>query len=119
MQWKKKLLKNPEYNKLVKKVNGIQTNDTRNLVIAVEYNTKIDEIEEKIPNHDEYIITQEFDKLTADHFAARLAKEKLATKADIVDFLKKKNFDEKLKNINKKVTSNKTRHTDEGKRKTR
>ena len=33
--------------------------------------------------------TQEFDKLTAGNFAARLAQAKLATKADIADFVKR------------------------------
>ena len=40
--------------------------------------------------------------LTADDFAARLAKEKLATKANIADFIKVIDFNNKLKNINKK-----------------
>ena len=46
-------------------------------------------------------------KLTADHFEARLAQANLATKADIADFIKQKDFGNKLKNINKNVTSNK------------
>ena len=49
-------------------------------------------------------------------FAARLAQAKLATKADIADFVKKTDFDEKLKKNNKKVTSNRTKHV-EGKNK--
>ena len=36
------------------------------------YKTKIDEIENKIPDHGKYITTQEFNKLTSEHFAARL-----------------------------------------------
>ena len=52
--------------------------------------TKIGEIEKKILDHDhsKCITTQEFNKLTADNFAARLAKPKLATKVDITDFVK-------------------------------
>ena len=50
--------------------------------------------------------------MTADNFAARLAQAKLATKTDIVDFVKKAYFDEKLININRKVTLNKTRHVE-------
>ena len=40
----------------------------------IDYNTKVKEIEKKITNHkhDEYIITPEFNKLTAENFAARL-----------------------------------------------
>ena len=33
-------------------------------------NTKISEAESKIPNHDKYITTPKFNKLTAEHFAA-------------------------------------------------
>ena len=36
-----------------------------------------------------------------------LAQANLASKNDIVNFLKKKDFDKKLKNLNKNVTSNK------------
>ena len=36
-------------------------------------------------------------------FAARLTQAKLATKADIADFVKKTDFDEKLKKITKKL----------------
>ena len=32
-------------------------------------NTKISEVENKIPDHAKYITTQEFNKLTAEHFA--------------------------------------------------
>ena len=35
-------------------------------------NTKINEFENKTPNHDKYITTPEFNKLTAESFAARL-----------------------------------------------
>ena len=47
---------------------------------------------------------------TADTLAARLAQASLATKADIGDFVKETDFDNKLNNLNKKVTSNKTKH---------
>ena len=46
----------------------------------------------------------------ADIFITGLAQAKLATKADIVDFVKKTDFDDKLKDLNRKVTSNRTRH---------
>ena len=35
-------------------------------------NTKINKVENKIPNHDKYITTPEFNTLTAESFAARL-----------------------------------------------
>ena len=43
---------------------------------------------------------------------ARLAPVNLATKADITDLLKKADFDDKLKTLNKKVTSCKRKHAD-------
>ena len=68
-----------------------------------DYNTKINEIENKITNHshDKYITTPEFNKLTAEDFAARLAKENLVIKI---------NFHDKLKNLDKKIHSNKAKH---------
>ena len=68
------------YNELVKEVNAIQTTDTSDVVKKVVYNTKTDEIEKKIPNHDKYITTQEFNWLTTEKIAARLKEAKLATK---------------------------------------
>ena len=52
-------------------------------------------------NHDEYITTPEFNKFTAYVFAARLARANLVTKTD---------FDTKLKSIDHKNNSNKTKH---------
>ena len=64
--------------------------DVSNLVKKTDYDTKANEIEKKITNHnhDKYITTPEFNKLTAEHFAARLARENLVTKADFDDKLK-------------------------------
>ena len=45
----------------------------------------------------------------ADNFPDRLAQAKLATEDDTIDFVKKAYFDNKLKNLNKKVTSYKTK----------
>ena len=45
---------------MVKKVNGIQTTDTGNLVKKADYNTKIGEVEKKMLDHDhnnKYITT--------------------------------------------------------------
>ena len=74
------------------------------LVKKVDCNTKINKIEKKIVDldHDRYITNQEFNKLTAEHFAARLKETNLASKNDIDDFLKKKaDFDNKLNNSTK------------------
>ena len=61
-----------------------------------DYNTKINETEKKITDHscDKYITTPEFNKVTAENFTARLTKANLVTKTD---------FDDKLKNLNKKI----------------
>ena len=64
-------------------------------------NTKISEFEKKSPDNSEYITTQEFDKLTAENFAARLKQ------ADSVD---KTEFDNKLTSLNRRITSNKIKH---------
>ena len=92
---------------------SISTTDTTNLVKRkTDYNTKINEIENKTNDHDhaKYITTQEFHKLTAGNFTARLAQTNLASKDDIANFVKKTDFDDKLKTLNKNVTSNKTNH---------
>ena len=52
-------------------------------------------------SHDKYITTQEFNKLTAQNFAARLKQANLLTKTD---------FDDKLKSLNQKINSNKTKN---------
>ena len=52
-------------------------------------------------NHDIYVTTPEFNKLTAKHFSAKLKQANLVTKTD---------FDDKLKNLNQKINLNKTKH---------
>ena len=78
----------------------------------IDYSTKVHETEKKLldHNHDKYITTPEFNKLTAEIFAARLVQADLATRSDIASFVNKTDFDEGLKNLNKKVRSNKTKH---------
>ena len=78
-----------------------------NLVKKIGYNTKIREIEKKVTDHDhdKYITTLEFIKLTTENFAARLAQANLVTKTD---------FDAKLASFNKKINSNKTKHLPAG-----
>ena len=74
-----------------------------NLVKKTDYDTKISELQNKLTdhNHDKYIANPEFNKLTAENFAARLALANLITKTD---------FDAKLSSLNRKITSNKTKH---------
>ena len=77
--------------------------DVSSLVKKTDYNTKVSEIEKKLTdqNHDKYITSPEFNKLTAKNFAARLKQANLVTKTD---------FDDKLKILNQKINSNKTKH---------
>ena len=48
--------------------------------------------------------------LISEHFSTRLAQANLASKNDFATFVKKADFDDKLNNLNKNVTSNKTKH---------
>ena len=77
--------------------------DVSNLVKKRDYGAKILDIENKVTNHDhdKYITTSEFNKLTTENFKARLALDNLVTKTG---------FDAKLQDLNKIVTSNKTKH---------
>ena len=77
--------------------------DVSSLAKKTVYNIKIIDIKNKINNHnyDKYITTPEFNKLGADVFDARLAQANLITKTD---------FDSKLSNLNRKITSNKSKH---------
>ena len=68
-------------------------------------------MERKVDNdHDKYITAQEFNKLILESFAVRLAQANLASKSDIANFVKKADIDDKLKNLNTKVTSSKSKH---------
>ena len=75
--------------------------NTNSLVTATALNTKLSSVENKIPNHDKYITTLEFNKLTAESFAARLKQADLVNKTD---------FDDKLTSFNRGITLNKTKH---------
>ena len=84
-----------------------------NLVQKTDYNTNISEIESKLTtdhDHYEYITTQECNKLALANFSARLAQANLASKNYIANFVKKTDFDDKLRNVNKNVISNETTH---------
>ena len=54
-------------------------------------------VENKIPDHIKDITTPEFNKLTAEIFANRLAQANLLSKKDIATFIRKTDFDDKLK----------------------
>ena len=74
----------------------IKITNVSNLAKKTGYGTKVNEIEKKITDHkhDKYITTPEFNKLTEENFAARLAKANLVTKID---------FYNKLSSLNRKI----------------
>ena len=77
--------------------------DDSNLVKKTDYNTKVTEIENKLNNHNhgKYIATPEFNNSAADVFNTRLSQTHLVKKTD---------FDGKLSSLNKRVSTNKTKH---------
>ena len=70
------------------------------ILLKTDYDTNVIQIEQKITDHchDKYITTPEFNKLTLEILQARLAQANLVTKTD---------FDNKLINLNKKLTETK------------
>ena len=60
-------------------------------------------------DHDKYITTPELN-LTAETFPAKIAEANLPSKSDIAYFVKNTDFDDRLKQLNKKVTLNKIKH---------
>ena len=87
-----------------------------NLATTAALNAKINDVKNEIPNitnlatttaftgvenkkldNSKYIITSKF---TAETIVARLAETKLASKKDILNFIKKTDFDDKMKNLN-------------------
>ena len=64
---------------MVNKINAIQTNGTNDLVKKAGWNTKIEEIENKIPDHDKCITTNNFIKFLVAIFDERLKQSELAT----------------------------------------
>ena len=72
--------------------------------------TALTAVENEIPDHSKYISTPEFNNLTTRRFAATLQQANLASKNNIANFVKKTDFANKLKHLNKKIISNKTKH---------
>ena len=78
--------------------------DTCGIVTPTVLNTKISEVENKIPDYAKYIANQELNKSTAENFAARLTQANSVSKTD---------FDNKLISFNRKVTSNKRKYLED------
>ena len=85
------------------KISEVQkkTPDVSGLKTTNVLETKINEVENKIPDNSKYITTQEFNKLTTEHFTAKLTQANLMSKTD---------FNNKLTRFDKRITSNKTKH---------
>ena len=73
------------------------------LIIKTDYGTKINEIENKLTdhNHGKCITTPEFNTLAADVFNTRVVQ---------AEFTRKTDFDAKLSSLNRKVTANKSKN---------
>ena len=108
---------NPKINEVKGEISNITNVGTASALAFVEnkipsvsnlktdYNTKINETEKKITDHndDKCIATPDFSKVTAEMFDLRLKRVNLARKSDIANFVNKADFDNKLKD----ATSNK------------
>ena len=87
-------------NTKISEVENKLPNNSSSLVTTTVLNTKISEVENKITDHAKYITTQEFNKLTAANFATRIKE---------ANFVNKSDFDNKLSSFNKRITSKKTK----------
>ena len=58
--------------------------NTSGLVTTIILNTKINDIENKVHNHDKYITTPKFNKLTVESFTARLKQTNLVSKLILI-----------------------------------
>ena len=122
---KNDVVKKCVYNAKIKTIED-KIPDITNLAINTALNFKINEFKNKIPSitnlatttvptalenrildHSKYITTPEFNRLTEGNFAERLAQVNLASKNDIANFVKKTDFDDKIKHLNKKITLDK------------
>ena len=74
------------YGELVTKVNAV---DSSKLVKNTDYDTKIKEIGDKIPNHYKYITTPEFNKFTKENVDDRFKQTIFTSKNGTDDFIKK------------------------------
>ena len=74
--------------------------DTSNLVKKLTVTQALVKLKKKITDHDhaKYLTTQEFNKLTSENFASRLAQKNLVSK-NVVNFIKETDFYVNLKNF--------------------
>ena len=107
-----KLLTRLDVMNWLKKFDNISTTDPSNLVNKANQDTKNGEQKINYQDHDRFITTQEFNKLTAENFVTRLKETKLVTKNCIVGFTKMTDFNGKGKKLYTKVTLNKTKYVE-------
>ena len=71
-----------DYSCLNTKISEVENKipDTSSLANTTFLNTKISEVENKILDHAKYISTQEFNKLATENFATRLKQANLVSK---------------------------------------
>ena len=79
-------------------------------ILKLATNMALTAVDNEITEDSKYITTPEFNELSAENFTARIKQANLPSKGDIADFLKKIDFDDKLNTLNKKITSNKSKH---------
>ena len=91
---------NTDKQNLEKEIGGVdkKLSDTSGLVTTTVLNTKISEVNNKIPDSSKHINTQEFKELMAENAAARLKQADLVNKTD---------FDNKLTSSDRRITSHK------------
>ena len=63
-------------------------------------------------NGKKYFTSFDYNKFTNNILGAKIKGKKLVNESDIANFVKNTNSDDKLKNINVKVTSNRTKHVE-------
>ena len=68
---------------MVQIVNAIQTNDASNLVKKAFFYINFKEIQDKIPDHDKYIVTNDFNKFPDALFHERVEQAKLVATNDL------------------------------------
>ena len=81
-------------------------NEVKNKIsntIKLVTTTALTDVENKVQDYDKHITNPEFNKLRAENYTARLKQTNLATKGNIAYFVKKTDFDDKQRNLNRKA----------------
>ena len=66
---------------------------------------------------EEYFTTPDYNKFTNTILDAEIKEKQSVNESDMANFVKKTDFDDKLENTNKKITSNKLKHVEWKKKK--